>query len=139
LEAALGEGAASTSNEPGGENTPDQDAEAGSDGRSGALERGVDWLASSQRADGTWEEPQYTGTGFPSDYYINYHLYRLTFPIMALGRCLRATRGGRADSAADAAGNAGRGRASTVAVDGHRGSAEGAIDLCSIEAQTRCS
>ena len=36
----------------------------------------------------TWDEPQYTGTGFPSDYYINYHLYRLTFPIMALGRCL---------------------------------------------------
>ena len=24
-----------------------------------------------------WDEPQYTGTGFPSDYYINYHLYRL--------------------------------------------------------------
>ena len=43
---------------------------------------------STQRADGGWDEPQYTGTGFPSDYYINYHLYRLTFPIMALGRCL---------------------------------------------------
>ncbi len=43
---------------------------------------------SAQRADGTWDEPQYTGTGFPSDYYINYHLYRLAFPIMALGRCL---------------------------------------------------
>jgi squalene-hopene/tetraprenyl-beta-curcumene cyclase len=44
---------------------------------------------SSQRPDGGWDEPQYTGTGFPSDYYINYHLYRLTFPMMALGRCLR--------------------------------------------------
>ena len=43
----------------------------------------------TQRADGGWDEPQYTGTGFPSDYYINYHLYRLTFPLMALGRCLR--------------------------------------------------
>ncbi len=56
--------------------------------RSPALARGIAWLVSTQRADGGWDEPQYTGTGFPSDYYINYHLYRLTFPIMALGRCL---------------------------------------------------
>jgi squalene-hopene/tetraprenyl-beta-curcumene cyclase len=55
-----------------------------------ALQRGLRWLIDTQRADGGWDEPQYTGTGFPSDYYINYHLYRLTFPIMALGRCLRA-------------------------------------------------
>jgi squalene-hopene/tetraprenyl-beta-curcumene cyclase len=55
-----------------------------------AVERGVAWLLATQRPDGTWDEPQYTGTGFPSDYYINYHLYRLTFPIMALGRCLGA-------------------------------------------------
>jgi squalene-hopene/tetraprenyl-beta-curcumene cyclase len=58
--------------------------------RSEAMERGVAWLLSTQRPDGTWDEPQYTGTGFPSDYYINYHLYRLTFPIMALGRCAGA-------------------------------------------------
>ena len=59
-----------------------------------AVERGVAWLLGTQRADGTWDEPQYTGTGFPSDYYINYHLYRLTFPIMALGRCVGAGAGG---------------------------------------------
>ncbi|MGA7703871.1 MAG: squalene--hopene cyclase [Solirubrobacteraceae bacterium] len=53
-----------------------------------AVERGVAWLVQSQREDGGWDEPQYTGTGFPSDYYINYHLYRLVFPVMALGRCL---------------------------------------------------
>jgi squalene-hopene/tetraprenyl-beta-curcumene cyclase len=67
--------------------------------RSDALARGVNWLLSNQRADGTWDEPQYTGTGFPSDYYINYHLYRLTFPIMALGRCLTDVPEGAADAA----------------------------------------
>lgn len=56
--------------------------------RGEAMQRGVEWLISTQRPDGGWDEPQYTGTGFPSDYYINYHLYRLAFPIMALGRCL---------------------------------------------------
>jgi squalene-hopene/tetraprenyl-beta-curcumene cyclase len=60
--------------------------------RSRALARGIAWLVTTQRADGGWDEPQYTGTGFPSDYYINYHLYRLTFPITALGRCLGGAR-----------------------------------------------
>ncbi len=61
---------------------------AAGENRSHALARGLDWLVGAQRADGSWDEPQYTGTGFPCDYYINYHLYRLTFPLMALGRCL---------------------------------------------------
>jgi squalene-hopene/tetraprenyl-beta-curcumene cyclase len=56
--------------------------------RSRSVQRGVLWLVDSQRPDGTWDEPQFTGTGFPSDFYINYHLYRLVFPIMALGRVL---------------------------------------------------
>jgi len=51
-----------------------------------STERGIRWLAQTQRADGTWDEPQYTGTGFPGDFYINYHLYRLAFPVSALGR-----------------------------------------------------
>ncbi|GHF28490.1 squalene-hopene cyclase [Amycolatopsis deserti] len=50
--------------------------------------RGVRWLAETQRPDGTWDEPQFTGTGFPGDFYINYHLYRLVFPVTALGRYL---------------------------------------------------
>jgi squalene-hopene/tetraprenyl-beta-curcumene cyclase len=50
------------------------------------VDRGVAWLARTQRPDGTWDEPQFTGTGFPGDFYINYHLYRLVFPISALGR-----------------------------------------------------
>jgi squalene-hopene/tetraprenyl-beta-curcumene cyclase len=53
-----------------------------------SIERGVRWLAETQRADGSWDEPQYTGTGFPGDFYINYHLYRLVFPVSALGRYL---------------------------------------------------
>ncbi|HTX31875.1 MAG TPA: squalene--hopene cyclase [Solirubrobacteraceae bacterium] len=57
--------------------------------RTPAVNRGVGWLIETQRPDGTWDEPQYTGTGFPSDFYINYHLYRLVFPLMALGRCAR--------------------------------------------------
>jgi squalene-hopene/tetraprenyl-beta-curcumene cyclase len=137
-------------------------------GGSPALERGVSWLVASQRVDGTWDEPQYTGTGFPSDYYINYHLYRLSFPIMALGRCLapspdRDPLGARigalagnpiaanpdgAQAGAEAgagSGRRGRGSATTGAdsgagrPDGAGGRREGAIDLCSVEAQTRCS
>jgi squalene-hopene/tetraprenyl-beta-curcumene cyclase len=56
----------------------------------GAVERGIRWLAATQRADGSWDEPQFTGTGFPGDFYINYHLYRLAFPVSALGRYVGA-------------------------------------------------
>ena len=53
-----------------------------------AVEAGARWLAEHQRSDGTWDEPQFTGTGFPRDFYLNYHLYRLVFPVSALGRYL---------------------------------------------------
>jgi squalene-hopene/tetraprenyl-beta-curcumene cyclase len=59
------------------------------DERSLAVRRGIRFLVASQRHDGGWDEPEYTGTGFPGDFYINYHLYRIVFPIMALARCLR--------------------------------------------------
>jgi squalene-hopene/tetraprenyl-beta-curcumene cyclase len=45
---------------------------------------GLEYLCKRQRADGTWDEPECTGTGFPRDFYINYHLYRHLFPTMAL-------------------------------------------------------
>jgi squalene-hopene/tetraprenyl-beta-curcumene cyclase len=54
--------------------------------RGSAVTGGVRWLVETQRPDGTWDEPQYTGTGFPWDFSINYHLYRLVFPVSALGR-----------------------------------------------------
>ena len=52
------------------------------------VERALAWLAETQREDGGWDEPWFTGTGFPGDFYINYHLYRLVFPVSALGRWL---------------------------------------------------
>jgi squalene-hopene/tetraprenyl-beta-curcumene cyclase len=57
--------------------------------RGEVVERGIAWLVRAQRPDGTWDEPQFTGTGFPSDFYINYHLYRHVFPVTALGRFVR--------------------------------------------------
>lgn len=58
-----------------------------------AVERAVDWLVRTQLPDGGWDEPWFTGTGFPGDFYINYHLYRLVFPITALGRIVRGGSG----------------------------------------------
>jgi squalene-hopene/tetraprenyl-beta-curcumene cyclase len=63
--------------------------------RTPAVDRGVAWLVGEQNADGTWDEPYFTGTGFPGDFYINYHLYRLVFPIAALGRYLEEREGAR--------------------------------------------
>jgi squalene-hopene/tetraprenyl-beta-curcumene cyclase len=57
--------------------------------RSATVERGVDFLVRTQRPDGGWDEDHFTGTGFPGDFYINYHLYRIVFPISALGRYAR--------------------------------------------------
>jgi squalene-hopene/tetraprenyl-beta-curcumene cyclase len=51
-----------------------------------SIERGVNWLITTQQPDGSWDEPHYTGTGFPGDFSINYHLYRQVFPLTALGR-----------------------------------------------------
>jgi squalene-hopene/tetraprenyl-beta-curcumene cyclase len=53
--------------------------------------RAVEWLCVTQRDDGGWDEPWFTGTGFPGDFYINYHLYRLVFPVSALGRYVAST------------------------------------------------
>ena len=48
--------------------------------------RAAEYLLEAQRPDGDWDEHHYTGTGFPLDFMIRYHLYRLTFPLLALGR-----------------------------------------------------
>jgi len=58
-----------------------------------AVEQGISWLSQTQREDGSWDEPHFTGTGFPWDFSINYHLYRMVFPLTALGRYLHGTGG----------------------------------------------
>ena len=84
-----------------------------------AVRAGVEYLAKTQQDDGTWDEPYFTGTGFPgygvgaqgsrtneqervrrqgldmgSSFMINYHLYRNCWPLLALGRYRRLSGGG---------------------------------------------
>ncbi|HUJ70241.1 MAG TPA: prenyltransferase/squalene oxidase repeat-containing protein, partial [Syntrophorhabdales bacterium] len=57
----------------------------------GACEQAIDgirFLLSRQGPDGTWEEEEFTGTGFPKHFMIKYHNYRNCFPLMALGKFL---------------------------------------------------
>jgi squalene-hopene/tetraprenyl-beta-curcumene cyclase len=51
-----------------------------------SVERAVGWLVEHQNADGTWDEEEFTGTGFPCVFYLKYHLYRNSFPLYALAR-----------------------------------------------------
>ena len=48
--------------------------------------RGIRYLIRTQRRDGTWNETQFTGTGFPRVFYLRYHYYPIYFPLMALAR-----------------------------------------------------
>ena len=80
---------------------------------------GVEYLVKSQQSDGSWDEPYFTGTGFPgygvgqrietgptddgsghqghelpAGFMINYHMYRNYWPLMALGRYRKLLKGG---------------------------------------------
>ncbi|MAQ54552.1 MAG: hypothetical protein CL719_06810 [Chloroflexi bacterium] len=80
-----------------------------------ATQRGLAYLAETQDADGSWDEPYFTGAGFPgygggerltefpdiggtsyqdfdmpAGFMINYHLYRNYWPLLALGRYFQA-------------------------------------------------
>ncbi len=54
--------------------------------RHNAVARGVEFLLRTQTVDGTWYEPEFTGTGFPKHFFIKYHMYQHYFPLMALAR-----------------------------------------------------
>jgi squalene-hopene/tetraprenyl-beta-curcumene cyclase len=48
--------------------------------------RGVQWMLTTQRPDGDWNEAAFTGTGFPKVFYLRYHYYRISFPLIAIAR-----------------------------------------------------
>ncbi len=96
-----------------GPSTPSQTAWAllgllaAGDDRSDSIAKGVRWLLTRQRADGSWDETTgtgrtrqalYTGTGFPRVFYLAYTLYRQYFPLLALTTYKRAME--RANGAA---------------------------------------
>ena len=60
-----------------------------------SVERGIAWLVEHQNQDGTWDEPEFTGTGFPCVFYLKYHLYRNSFPLYALARYDNMRKGRR--------------------------------------------
>ena len=60
-----------------------------------AAERAVAWLVAHQNADGTWDEDDFTGTGFPLVFYLKYHFYRISFPLYALARYDNLRKGRR--------------------------------------------
>ena len=78
------------------ESTPSQTAwallglMAGGDTYSSTVQHGIEYLLERQRADGNWDEELATGTGFPKVFYLNYHYYRLYFPLLALATFQKA-------------------------------------------------
>ena len=85
-----------------------------------ATTRGIDYLVGSQLENGSWDEPFFTGTGFPgygigqrldgylsahqngfqsselpAGFMINYHMYRIYWPLSALGRYVSVMKGER--------------------------------------------
>jgi squalene-hopene/tetraprenyl-beta-curcumene cyclase len=51
-----------------------------------AVALGIESLGRTQGADGFWDEPRYTATGFPRVFYLRYHGYSKFFPLWALAR-----------------------------------------------------
>jgi squalene-hopene/tetraprenyl-beta-curcumene cyclase len=62
---------------------------ASGDDTSSSVRKGVEFLAATQRVDGTWQETAATGTGFPRVFYLTYHLYRDSFPLLALSEYVK--------------------------------------------------
>jgi len=79
-----------------GPSTPSQSAWAilgliaGGDASSSSVEHGIEYLLRTQSEDGSWREELATGTGFPKVFYLNYHLYKDYFPLLALSSFVKA-------------------------------------------------
>ena len=58
-----------------------------------SVQRGLRYLLSTQQGDGSWNEPQITGTGFPGVFYLKYDMYRQNFPLLALATYVNYRRG----------------------------------------------
>ncbi len=58
-----------------------------------AVARGIQYLGETQGADGFWNEPRYTATGFPRVFYLRYHGYAKFFPLWAMARYRNLKRG----------------------------------------------
>jgi squalene-hopene/tetraprenyl-beta-curcumene cyclase len=69
----------------------------GSEGHDGdaSVSRAVAHLIEHQNPDGSWDENEFTGTGFPCVFYLKYHLYRNYFPLYALSRYRNQRSGAR--------------------------------------------
>jgi squalene-hopene/tetraprenyl-beta-curcumene cyclase len=65
---------------------------AGAGTEDSAVRKAVAYLVHRQQADGSWSEPEFTGTGFPGVFYLKYHLYRNSFPVYALARYSNQSR-----------------------------------------------
>jgi squalene-hopene/tetraprenyl-beta-curcumene cyclase len=63
-----------------------------------SLKKAIEYLVERQRPDGTWDEKTATGTGFPRVFYLTYHLYRNSFPLLALAAYLKANGALRGDN-----------------------------------------
>jgi squalene-hopene/tetraprenyl-beta-curcumene cyclase len=66
---------------------------AASDTRSESVARGIAYLLKTQKKNGSWDELEYTGTGFPRVFYLMYHMYRQYFPLIALTTYKKAMLG----------------------------------------------
>nr|MDP9147718.1 squalene--hopene cyclase [Acidobacteriota bacterium] len=64
---------------------------AGANTNDSSITKAVSYLVQQQSADGSWSEPEFTGTGFPCVFYLKYHLYRNSFPVYALSRFYNQT------------------------------------------------
>jgi squalene-hopene/tetraprenyl-beta-curcumene cyclase len=57
---------------------------AAGQGGSPTVQRGIQYLLRTQRADGLWSDPSFTAPGFPRVFYLRYHGYCAFFPLWAL-------------------------------------------------------